>query len=170
MPLDAPRGWIGGKYTICWLLWIVGAALYACSLNNLVPHLVGWIGLGIAFLGTAASYCVQAWQEDKRQKLRGNERSGEELLMVARVDDVQKSESVVIIEGIDGAFLRICTLGTLRIRSPEFGTQQLHVTAGTSFSDGQARGMGDLAQGDRVRVAFVPNSNLATSIELIAST
>jgi hypothetical protein len=45
------------RLTIAWVLWIAGTVLIAASWTGTVPVKVGWVGFGVALLGTfAGSY------------------------------------------------------------------------------------------------------------------
>ena len=42
-------------YVFCWVLWLCGTALIALSWVRLVTPEIGWIGFGIALVGTFLS-------------------------------------------------------------------------------------------------------------------
>jgi hypothetical protein len=46
-------------YKFCWALWIVGTILIAASWADLVTPTLGWVGFGIALVGSLLSFGAQ---------------------------------------------------------------------------------------------------------------
>jgi len=46
-------------YKFCWAMWIVGTILIVASWVNIVNPTVGWVGFGVALLGTLLSFGAQ---------------------------------------------------------------------------------------------------------------
>jgi hypothetical protein len=46
-------------YRACWALWVCGTALIVLSWVDVVPVLVGWVGFGVALVGTLLSFVAQ---------------------------------------------------------------------------------------------------------------
>jgi hypothetical protein len=48
-----------GAYIFCLAMWIGGTILIVASWVHLVPPTIGWVGFGVAFVGTIVSSGIQ---------------------------------------------------------------------------------------------------------------
>jgi len=46
-------------YRACWALWVCGTALIVLSWVDVVPVTIGWVGFGVAVVGTLLSFAAQ---------------------------------------------------------------------------------------------------------------
>jgi hypothetical protein len=46
-------------YKFCWAMWIGGTILIVASWANVVTPTIGWIGFGVALIGTLLSFGAQ---------------------------------------------------------------------------------------------------------------
>jgi hypothetical protein len=56
-------GFMTTMYKFCWAMWIGGTILIIASWVDIVSPTVGWIGFGVALLGTLLSFGIQQRQQ-----------------------------------------------------------------------------------------------------------